>query len=187
MCRCSFLRCVCFILCSFLLLPCLVFASPVGTLPAASPPLASNVPGSDSLPGSAAYALAVSSPPSGGFWLDLRTNLGNLRLYVPGDFADRALSLSVDKSEIINVSNSTIYFGCFDAGFSGYEFRCSRFGPLIYRTDYADWRVLSVSRVDDLHGVQLLSSSNSFSSSSLVVGLLGFLIFLVVILIFRKR
>lgn len=98
-------------------------------------------------------------------YLDISCNLGNLRLYLP--YGTDLSAVTVSDSRIYNLTSGTLYLYCPD--YPDYTFYASRFSTLQYRTG-------SGSSYNDITGVTLSSSGESFGAVLEYVYLFVFLV-----------
>lgn len=144
--RCQYVRC----LVCFALLSCCVFGLAVGAAPALAASSVSDptlgASDSSTIP-TETDTVSVSDPVSvsdsgtalsdgaGEFfdlaYLDVSSNLGDLRLYLPHGV--ELAVMQVRDGLLYNVSNTTVYLYCPD--YPGYTFSASRFSPVMYRAD----------------------------------------------------
>lgn len=131
---------------------------------------------------------SVSDFLQGGYYMDARTNLGSVRIYVPVNYAKG--SFTYDSSgEPVNITSSTIS-GYFVRNGSLYSVRFASMGGITYRladgSGYS-WSDLSVSSVDDTNIQFFTVNPPLYGFSELFPYILTFCLGVVVLCLFMKR
>lgn len=134
------------------------------------------------------FYASASSFLQGGYYMDVTTNLGSVRIYVPVNYAKG--SFTYDSSgEPVNITASTIS-GYFVRNGSLYSVRFVSMGGITYRlTDGSgySWSDLSVSAVDDTNIQFFTVNPPLYGFSELFPYILTFCLGVVVLCLFMKR
>lgn len=133
------------------------------------------------------YASA-SSFLQGGYYMDARTNLGSVRIYVPVNYAKGSFTYN-SSGEPVNITTSTIS-GYFVRNGSLYSVRFASMGGITYRiTDGSghSWSDLSVTSLDDTNIQFFTVNPPLYDISELFPYILTFCLGVIVLCLFMKR